>query len=78
MKNQIEHMPGGTVSAPPHMVCSAPGGYEWINKGAAVDFRIVAVELDEQQKITRFTATWDGSRQDDVAMTTLLGETVER
>jgi hypothetical protein len=37
-----------------------------------------AVELDEQQKITRFTATWDGSRLDDVVMTTLLGETVER
>ncbi|MFC0543024.1 hypothetical protein [Kutzneria chonburiensis] len=62
-----------------HTVGSARGGgYEWIRRNAPVDHGIVAFELDEQRRITRLIATWDGAKLDDTAMTALLTQTLER
>lgn len=54
------------------------GGYEWINKDMAVDHGIIAIELDQHQKISRFTTAWDGSLLDDATMMALLAITLER
>ncbi|MFG2422710.1 hypothetical protein ACGFWD_27145 [Streptomyces sp. NPDC048448] len=54
------------------------GGYEWINNGIAVDQGITAIELDEYQRISRLTVTWDGSRLDDHTLATMLADTIER
>jgi hypothetical protein len=53
------------------------GGYEWIGDGFTSSHGIIAVELDAADRITRFTATWDGSRLGDAAMATLLADTLE-
>ena len=53
------------------------GGYEWIGDGFVGSHGIIAVELDAAERITRFTATWDGSRLGDAAMAGLLADTLE-
>jgi hypothetical protein len=53
------------------------GGYEWIGNGFSGSHGIIAIELDAAGRITRFTATWDASRLDAAAMTTLLADTLE-
>ena len=72
----LPYGPGATIR---HTVGSARGGgYEWIRRGAPVDHGIVAFELDDQRRITRLIATWDGAKLSDAAMTTLLTQTLER
>jgi hypothetical protein len=53
---------GGRPATVRHTVGSAQGGgYEWQAADAPVKQGIVAVELDEQQRITRLTTVWDGA-----------------
>jgi len=56
---------------------SRAGGYEWIGNGFTGSHGIIAVELDAADRITRFTATWDASRLDAAALSTLLTDTLE-
>jgi hypothetical protein len=53
------------------------GGYEWVGGGFFGSHGIIVVELDAADRITRFTATWDASRLDDAAISTLLADTLE-
>jgi hypothetical protein len=43
------------------------GGYEWKKKGATVDHGVIALELDQQARISRLTTIWDGSLLDNAA-----------
>ncbi|MPY56005.1 nuclear transport factor 2-like protein [Streptomyces spongiae] len=54
------------------------GGFEWMRPNGTPTHGIVSFELDSQQKITRLTSMWDGSRLTDAQILTLLGQTLER
>jgi hypothetical protein len=72
-------LPYGLGTAIRHTVGSARGGgYEWLKKGAQVDHGVVALELDDQARITRLTTVWDGSLVDNATLGTLLGTTIEQ
>jgi hypothetical protein len=72
-------LPYGLGTAIRHTVGSARGGgYEWLNKGAQVDHGVVALELDDQARITRLTTVWDGSLVDNATLGALLATTLEQ
>jgi hypothetical protein len=72
-------LPYGPGTAIRHTVGSARGGgYEWRNKGAQVDHGVVALELDDQARITHLTTVWDGSLVDNATFETLLASTLEQ
>ncbi len=72
-------LPYGLGTTIRHTVGSARGGgYEWLNKGAQVDHGVVALELDDQARITRLTTVWDGSLVDNATFGTLLATTLEQ
>jgi hypothetical protein len=72
-------LPYGPGTSIRHTVGSARGGgYEWLNKGAQVDHGVVALELDDQARITRLTTVWDGSLVDNATLGTLLATTIEQ
>ncbi|MFD4674508.1 hypothetical protein ACFWNN_32630 [Lentzea sp. NPDC058450] len=55
---------------------AAGGGYEWTATGR-VPRGLNALELDEQGKITRLTAVWDGTRVDDQTLISLAQKAIE-
>jgi hypothetical protein len=72
-------LPYGPGTAVRHTVGSARGGgYEWTKKGAQVERGVIAIELDQQARITRLTTVWDGSLVEDTTITALLAATIER
>lgn len=74
-----ELLPYGLGTSIRHTVGSARGGgYEWMKKGAKIDHGVVALELDNQERITHFTTVWDGSLVDNATFTTLLATTLEQ
>ncbi|MFI8004713.1 hypothetical protein [Streptomyces sp. NPDC086010] len=54
------------------------GGYEFMSTSGPVPRGIVGLELDRWQKISRFTAVWDGSLVDDATLAVLAARAVER
>jgi hypothetical protein len=71
-------LPYGLGTSVRHVVGSGQGGgYEWKKKGAAVSHGVIALELDQQARISRLTSIWDGSLLDSAAITKLLAATIE-
>lgn len=71
-------LPYGQAATVRHVVGSAHGGgYEWQSQHGPVGGGVVALELDQRARVTRFTATWDGALLDDTALSALLATTTE-
>ena len=54
------------------------GGYEWHAEGHPVAVGAAALELGQDDKITKFTVVWDGSLLDDGAITALAADAIEK
>jgi hypothetical protein len=63
----IRHIVGNDVA----------GGYEWRADGQAVPRGAAALVLDDEGRIARFTAVWDGSLLDDASIGAALAFSVE-
>jgi ketosteroid isomerase-like protein len=71
-------LPYGQGTSIRHVVGNARGGgYEWTRTGAEVERGVVALELDEQARISRLTTVWDGSLVDDAKLTKLMQAAIE-
>jgi ketosteroid isomerase-like protein len=54
------------------------GGYEWRADGQAVPRGATALELNQDGKISKFTAVWDGSLLDDTTITAAAVHAVDK
>jgi hypothetical protein len=78
LRRALPILPYGQSTTVRHVVGSAQGGgYEWISGNGPVGRGVVALELDQQARISRLTATWDGTSLDSAALTSLLATTIE-
>jgi len=78
LRRALPILPYGQSTTVRHVVGSAQGGgYEWISGNSPVARGVIALELDQQARISRLTATWDGTLLDSAALNSLLATTIE-
>lgn len=84
LKRALPYLPYGLHTTVRHTVGSAQGGgYEWVNNRAKTEpvlkvwQGIIALELDQHAKISRFTTVWDGALMKDNTLLRLLETTIE-
>jgi len=77
LQRALPYLPYGPGTTVRHVMGSAQGGgYEWETVGELKN-GISALALDEQGKITRFMAVWDGSRMNDTVIEALAALSIE-
>ncbi len=77
LKRAVTPLPYGPGTRVRHMVGSEQGGgYEWTGDGP-IRNGVIALELDDDAHITRFTAMWDASKLTAAAVSGLVGLAVE-
>ena len=74
----VSNLPYGVNSKLRHVGgFSAGGGYEWKSNTAKGVYGVSVIELDRENKVTRYTTSWDGSRVNDGQIRALTDAALE-